>query len=388
MNVLIINQFFWPDSAPTGILAADVAVELVRRGHRVTVLCGGTEYSQTAASERPPVEIVRVSGTSFRRTTGGRLLSWSSFLAGSMMRSLLLPRFDLVLTMTTPPGLALTGVLLKRLRRTKLCIWEMDLYPDVAAATGALSPTSLMYRSAANTMYWARAQADWIIALGECMKSRLMDHGLPAENLSICENWADSSQIKPKDPPPTPPLRILYSGNLGLAHEIETISQAMLRLREDPRFHFFFAGGGALREELKRFCLTNRLTNVEFRPYCEQDRFSESLGSCHIGLVTLNNGCQGAVVPSKAYALMAAARPVLFIGPHNSTSALLVQTHGSGWQIQPGDVSGAVALLESLAQSPEQVREAGRRAYHAFTQNYDKAFGVVRVADVLEAIEE
>ena len=386
MRLLILNQFFWPDAAPTGELAGDLARELVARGHTVTVLCGRNEYYQGRPGEpAPPVDIVRIANTRFSRRTAGRLLSWSSFLAFAAWKSTRLPPADLVLAMTTPPGLSLIGVLLKRLRGAKLWTWEMDLYPDVAAATGALRASSAVYRSAGAIMNWARRQADGILVLGECMKARLLGCGLPAEKVCVAENWADGTTIQPVPFPPTPPLMVLYSGNLGLAHDVDTVSQVMRELRDDGRFRFSFAGGGALRGALEDYCHTNQLSSVEFRPYCERNQLPQSLGSCHVGLVTLNPTCLGTVVPSKVYTLMAAGRPILFIGPPESTAARLIDRYSCGWQVQPGDVAGTVSLLRSLAQAPDVIQEAGARARAAFVTHYDLPHGVARIAAFLEA---
>ena len=386
MRILVLNQFFWPDTAPTGALAADVVRALAARGHRVTVLCARNRYAQiSSAAQAPPAEIVRVACPRYSRRAGGRLLSWTSFLLAAAWRSLRLPPPDVVLAMTTPPGLSRIGLLLKRRYGARLWIWEMDLYPDVAAATGTLAPASRLYRAADRILTAARRQADGILALGECMKERLVAKGVDPARIVVAENWADAEEIQPRPFPVLPPLKLLYSGNLGLAHDTETIFEAIRRLGGAAPIQFRFAGDGALRAAFEGRCRASGLGCVSFEPYCERERLAASLADCHIGLVTLRPACAGTVVPSKLYPLLAAGRPVLFIGPEESTAARLIERHGCGWVVRPGRPDAAAALLCKLAAEPQRIFEAGARGRRALEQHYDVRLGVARIVGALEA---
>ena len=106
-----------------------------------------------------------------------------------------------------------------------------------------------------------------------------------------------------------------------------------------------------------------------------------------MGLVTQMPETMGAVVPSKTYGIMAAGRPVLFIGPQGATPARVVARHGCGWRVEPGDVAGLVRLLERLEQDRSLVREAGSHARCAFEKYYDKPIGVARILSILGVSE-
>lgn len=385
MRILLLNQFFWPDAAPTGALAADLVRELAARGHHVTVLCSGESYLDARPSQpAPPAEILRAGSARYSRRAAGKLLSWTSFLLAAAWRSLRLAPPDLVLAMTTPPGLALIGLLLKRRFGSRLWIWEMDLYPDVAAATGTVDAASPLYRAARRILTGIRREADGILALGECMRERLVAAGVHPNKIVVAQNWADGAAIRPQPFPGLPPLRILYSGNLGLAHDTETIFEAMLRLKDRPGIEFRFAGDGARRRELEGKCRRAGLGRISFEPYCEAAQLPERLAACHVGLVTLQPACAGTVVPSKVYSLLAAGRPVLFIGPRASTAARLIERHGCGWVATPGDVQAVVSLLDELVAEPWRIVEAGARARRALEEHYELRHGVGRIVAALE----
>lgn len=378
MHLLFLNQFYPPDSAPTGRLLADVAREAAAQGHTVTVICGGAGQRTAAASQAGPVRVVRVPTAPFSRTPAARLLSYLSYFPGALWASLRIPRPDLVVTLTTPPMLSVIGDLLRRFRGARHYIWEMDVYPDIAVALGVLSPRSPLTRVLAAAARRARRAATAVIVLGPCMRDRLAASGVSA-NVRIAENWADGAAIRPEPLPEPRPLTILYSGNLGLAHDIATIAEAMQALKADPRFRFVFAGEGARRKALE----TLGLPNAEFTGY--RDNLSAHLGRCHIGLVTESTAALGAVVPGKVYGLMAAARPILFIGPHAATPAHLIRACRCGWHIEPGDAAGLVELLDLIAREPALIARAGERARKAFEACYDRPDGVARLLDILNA---
>jgi glycosyltransferase involved in cell wall biosynthesis len=256
----------------------------------------------------------------------------------------------------------------------------MDIYPDVAVELGVLSPRSPLTRIVAWAFDLARRRADGIIALGDEMKDRLITHGIPAEKIHVCENWADSRDIHPL-PFPEGPLTVYYSGNLGMVHDVDTILAVMKHFQDDENMRFIFAGGGSRRAAFEAAC--KDLKNVIFGPYCDRPDLGLRLAQGHIGLVTQLNESLGCVVPSKTYGIMAAGRPILFIGPKEATPAKIIEKYDCGWQIDPNDTAKAVELLTTLSQHPYLIQDAGAKATAAFQQNYDRPIAVAKICKVL-----
>lgn len=386
MRILLANQFFWPDSAATSQLLTDLAQGLADLNHEVHVVCGDVGYSDQDSSPRPDVVIHRSRCLPFGRSKAARLLSYFSFFSTAAAIGISARKFDMVITLTTPPLLSLLGTMLKRLRGTKHYVWEMDIYPDVAVDLGMWEKEGLLAKIVGGVADYSREHADGVIALGPCMRDRLERRGLPGERIHVAENWSDGKSIEPLPLRSRPELKILYSGNLGLAHDSDTIYGAMLALKNDPRFHFIFAGGGAQRKELQEKCESEKIAHATFRPYCERSLLSQSLGDGDLGLVTQKNACSGSVVPSKVYGLMAAGRPLLYIGPRDSTPARIIASFRCGWHVDTGDVDGLVNLLQLLEADPELLRDAGQRGRQAFLQHYDKPLGVARICSIVGAM--
>lgn len=387
MRFLLINQFFAPDPAPTGQLLGDVALSLAKEGHEVMVVCSLSSYARASIDfddlQAPGVSVQRVRTAAFGHSSLNRVASYASFYAGALRRTIFGPRPDVVLTLTTPPLLSLAGTLAKRFRGASHFIWEMDVYPDIAVALSVFRKGSVVERLTGMLADYSRRHADAIVALGPCMRSRLVQRGIPGEKIVTAENWADGQSVTPRPFPEDHPLTVLYSGNLGLAHEIETISEAMKELRDSRRVRFVFAGGGPRRRELESFCGANEIKNVCFLSYQDQNLLARHLSNCHVGLITQHPATCGSVVPSKTYALMAAGRPFVFIGPVTATPAINADRFKCGWQVNPGDVRSLVDLLDLLATDRDLTRAAGRRARAAFEENFERRVGVKRVTQIV-----
>ena len=395
-RIIVISQFFGPDQSSVGQFLADFANGAAEAGHDVWVICGAIDYAapevaapgaadrgnSKATQERfiggGTIVVVRVKTAAFSQSKARKLLSYATFYAGAVWRALWIPRPDVVLTLTAPPGLAWIGWLVKRIRGCRHVAWEMDVYPDIAIALGI--PVAA---STSPLLDFPRRRADAVIALGSCMKTRLLQHRVAEDRIIIAENWADGRAIIPLPFPAPRPLRILYSGNLGLAHDVGTIRAAMKRLANSPDFLFVFAGGGMARRELIDFCRERQIQNVSFLSYVSLLDLGAGLAEGHIGLVTQKPSTVGAVVPSKIYGLMAAGRPVLFIGPAAATPALLIQQFNCGWRFDCGDDDGVRSLLLCLLEHPEDIREKGQNGRKAFIENFDKPAGVARVMRAL-----
>ncbi|MBV9679245.1 MAG: glycosyltransferase, partial [Acidobacteriaceae bacterium] len=126
MRVLLLNQFFWPDSAATSQLLTDLARGLAERGHEVHAICAEPGYALQDETNPPQAQVHRIPSVRFVRGPLGRVASYASFFLGSAWRGLRVPRPDVVITLTTPPLLSLVGNLVQFLRRSKHFIWEMD----------------------------------------------------------------------------------------------------------------------------------------------------------------------------------------------------------------------------------------------------------------------
>ncbi|MCU1323876.1 MAG: glycosyltransferase WbuB [Acidobacteriaceae bacterium] len=384
MRILLLNQFFWPDSSATSQMLTDLARHLVSEGHDVEVICADGNYAVADAGHGPAAKVNRVRGVPFGRGKIGRVLSYLSFYLLALVRCFSVKKPDLVVTLTTPPLLSLLGTLLQSIRGSRHFIWEMDVYPNVAVSLEYFKASGLADQITGALADFSRRRSNGIIALGECMKDLLITRGIDGSKIYVADNWADGRAITPKIRTfNAKDLVLLYSGNLGLAHDLDTITGAISNLREDKRFRFEFVGSGGRRKDLEAFCSVQRLNTVFLRSYTQRSKLGDSLGEGDIGLVTQIDSCCGAVVPSKVYGLLAAGRPVLFIGPKQATPARIIEQYGCGWQVDCGDVDGLTKLLLRLIENRHEIEIAAALARETLLDNYDLPIGVARISKIL-----
>ena len=391
MRILLLNQFYVPDVAATGQLLSDLAVALVRRGHEVHVLCsrrpyGGGTGRYPAKEVRDGVNVHRVGATGFGRSRLiGRLLDYLSYYVLAAVRAMLLPHMDVCVCLTTPPLIARVGLWLRWLRRTRLVLWTMDLYPQVAVAYGHLKPRGLLHWWLTRKSRVLYRRADAILSLGETMTQRLIEAGAEPGKITTTHNWVPGEVVQPMPAGPGGGrVTLMYSGNLGLGHELDTAVHAVARLKDLRDLRAVFVGAGRMLRQLQALVADLDLTNVSFRPPQPLEKLSESLAAGDIHLVSQRPGTQGLIVPSKLYGILAAGRPVLYIGPDDCEVAQIVTTSGCGIVVPPGDEQAAAAALRQLATDADLRNRMGRKGRAYYTEHFGMARSTTAHAEAIE----
>jgi colanic acid biosynthesis glycosyl transferase WcaI len=392
MRIIILNQFFYPDHSATSQLMTDLAESLVEQGVCVTALAGRGRYNGgerlAAYEEHKGVKIERAWATSFGKDSLlGRLADYLSFYLGACWKLLRLPKHDMIMALTTPPLISLVALLIGRLRGMRVLALVQDVYPDVAVALGALKSDSLMARVLDRLNRLALGRADRVIVLGECMRRLIAGKMAPQRHsrIDVIHNWADGAAIKPAPDGENPFLLehqlggkfvVLFSGNLGHVNEFQTVLEAALQLRERSDIVFLFIGEGARRQELAGFIEQHHLSNVRLLPYQPRELLHHSLAAGDVLLVTLAEGLAGLSVPSKTYAILAAGRPLLFVGDLQSDAARIVKENHCGAAVAAGESSLLARTLALWAADKTPLAEMGKRARALFEAQFSREIAV------------
>jgi glycosyltransferase involved in cell wall biosynthesis len=180
---------------------------------------------------------------------------------------------------------------------------------------------------------------------------------------------------------------VCYSGNLGRVHEFETILGAAERLTANAdSIAFVFIGGGAQLQMVEDEVRSRRLPNVQFRPYQERAGLSFSLGVGDVHLVSQRPEVEGYVFPSKLYGILAAGRPVVFVGDSKGEIGALVEREGIGVALQQGDAAGLADQLLRLAHDVALREAMGARARALLCERYDKRIAFKAWQDLLQTL--
>jgi colanic acid biosynthesis glycosyl transferase WcaI len=386
-RLLFINQYYWPDEASTAQHLADLAGSLAALGYECHVLCSQGSYKP--GEPRLPirevhdgVHIHRVPATALgRRGTFSRMTDYLSYYAGALFQATVLPRFDIVITLTTPPLIGLVGTLLKRLKGSRHISWTMDLHPDASLALNRMSPRSLFGRLMSRISKLIYRRADKVVVLGPYMADRMAEKNVPHDRITTIPVWSRRDEIYPT-PRAANPLRkslgigpafvAMYSGNLGLAHSFDEFLDAARRLRDRRDILFLFVGGGPRTSEVKAVLENEGLPNIRMLDSVPRGSLHISLSLADAHLISMRPEMTGIVVPGKLYGAMAAGRPAIFVGPEHCETADAIKSAGCGVTVAPGDVESLVAALELLASDPSVCRRMGEKARSAFLTHFEQ----------------
>jgi len=399
MRILLMNQYYRPDVAATGQLLADLAEALIKRGHEVHVLCSSRAYnggtlSSTRKRLTSGVHVHYVKATGFgRKQALGRIIDYASFYFKAMWRALTLPKMDLCISLTTPPLIGLVGVVLKAVRGTRLVLWSMDLYPELPVAFGMLRKHGILHRILSRLSAMLYRSCDALISIGNVMAQRLIAAGSPPERIVTVQNWVPAEVVKPMPRDASSvnaswklngEMTLMYSGNIGLGHDLETMLRAIHQLEDNRKPRVLFVGNGALKKHLQQLVNQLRLDCVTFHPPQPLYALAENLATGDVHVVSQKPGTQGLMVPSKIYGIMAAGRPAIFIGPRDCEVAQIVRESNAGFLVEPGDVAGATKVLQQLLDDPETVKRMGRQAREYYEMNFGRDRSINRIIDTVE----
>ena len=318
-------------------------------------------YDQPLA-RLPPQEIVsgvqvqRVTTTQFGRSKlVGRAIDYLSFYT-SARRALLAAtnRDDILVAMTDPPLISIVAMQVAKRKGAHLVNWLQDIYPEVAAELGVPFVKGPIFRGISYLRDRSLTTAAANVVLGHRMADKVASRGVAKDRIHFIPNWSQDDEIIPVAPSDNP-LRhdwgfenkfvIGYSGNLGRAHEFETILAAAERLRNNSNIAFAFIGGGHLMDRLAE-CVNERdLSNCYFMDYQDREVLQFSLCVPDIHWISLKPQVEGLIVPSKIYGIAAAGRPVIAICAKDGEIAQMVTQHHCGVVVEPGH---ADALVESI----------------------------------------
>ena len=385
MRITFINRYYYPDVSATAQILFDLSQRLVANGYEVRVLCSRQLYQQSkisllAEEEINGVSVYRVRTTRFgRNNLVGRAVDYISFYFSAGFRLLQITRpNDVLVAKTDPPLVSVIVAIVAVLRRAKLVNWLQDLFPEVAMNIGAGIPNWLA-RPLIYLRDFSLKKANANVVIGNLMKSRLISQGISPNTIHVIENWADGSFIQSK-PHDQSKLRaklglqnkfvVSYSGNLGRAHEYQTLLQAAILLRNDPQVVFLVIGGGAKNIELEEEVKKSDLDNFVFLPYQPRNELSDSLAAGDVQIISLLPELEGLIVPSKFYGILAAGRPSIMIGDVYGEVANIVRNEHCGEVVAIGDSGYLVDVIKKFKNDFNYLASLGNQAKALYEREY------------------
>jgi colanic acid biosynthesis glycosyl transferase WcaI len=393
MHILLLNQYYPPDTSATAKMAVQVAEKLAEH-HRVTVVAGRPSYDPDEfypfaflrRDVRNNITVERVASTAYpRHQMRRRVSNYLSYLALAVPRALAI-HADIVLAMTDPPVAGIAGAFIARMTARPFVYNIRDLYPDMALGGDIVRPNRWVDR-------WeemhrrALREAARVIVLGEDMRDRIISKGVSPDRVVVIRDGASfPTSLPQRNDPLVQKIRCgfsfvaLHAGNLGFYGAWGSLLKAADILRNE-NIGLVFVGDGANRAVLETSAKSS--PNVRFLPFFPFEQVPHVMMAGDVHIVTVRRGLEGVVVPSKLYSILAAGRPVLGVAAAGSDAAGIVSESGCGMSADPDDPAAIAAAILELRDDPNRLAQMGVRAKETAAK-YARVDELERFVEVVE----
>jgi len=395
MHILLLNQYYPPDTSATANMAVQIAEKLAQR-HRVTVVAGRPSYdpdeyypySLQRKDVRNNVTVERVGSTAYpRHQMRRRVSNYLSYLALAVPRALAI-RPDIVLAMTDPPVAGIAGAFVARMSGRPFVYNIRDLYPDMAVG-GEIVNSGFWVDRWEKMHRRALRQAARVVVLGDDMRDRIIDKGVAPERVVVVRDGSSfPSSLPERSDPVVQKIRsgfsfvAIHAGNLGFYGAWNTLLKAAEILRNE-NIGLVFVGDGANRATLEASAQSS--PNVRFLPFFPVEQVPHVMMAGDVHIVTVRRGLEGVVVPSKLYSILASGRPVLAIAPATTDATRIVTETGCGSSADPDDPAAVAAALVQLRKDPARLAQMGARAREVAAK-YARVNELDRFVNVMEEV--
>jgi glycosyltransferase involved in cell wall biosynthesis len=387
-SVTLLYHFFYPDDVVSARHFTDLAEELADRGWKVKVLTSN-RYCRYPKDKIPGkreqwrnIEVVRAYRPAWNQAkplsrlanAAWLFVAWLLVISRERKTSLYLVGSDPQFSQVLFPFLKMVT------RGRKIAYWCFDMYPEAIIADTDSSLMKALAKAVKPIMRACYRFTDLIVDLGPCMKKNLNAYSHNAQSATLTP-WALKEPNSPvqKDASVREELfgtgvrlGLLYSGNLGKAHDYALFLNLARKLKHrDPGIRFTFAGRGnrfgALQSELGP-----EDTNIRIAGFASEEELERRLAAADIHLMSLRANWDGIVVPSKFFGSLAVGRPVLYAGSPESDIGQWVAQYECGLVLREEDIDSVADQLVQLAAEPETLRSWQENAFSAYQNEFSK----------------
>jgi glycosyltransferase involved in cell wall biosynthesis len=378
MRILLLTHYFAPEAGAPQTRLATLAAHLTARGNDLTIHAPPPHYpdgiirpqfgNKVLSRVRLPdgTRVVRsVVYATPNRGVLRRLANHASFAVSALITAPATGSQHAVVAETPPLFTAAAGVAYARLKRAPLILNVADRWPASAIELGVLTNRRAI-KLAEALERWCYRRAAAITVPTEKMRSALELLPEAAGKLTVIAPAVDLDRFDPSPPVQQPPLKVLYAGTLGLAHDLEALIEAAERAGPQV-VELTIVGDGARAEALRR----RTVANVRILPAVDAAAVAELYFQADAGAVLLRDlPIFEEALPTKLLEVMAAGRAV--VAALRGTGARLVREAGAGIVVDPGDPVALAGAFEELAADPDRVLRTGRAGRACAEQRFNR----------------
>lgn len=398
MRILLITNHFYPEE----FRCNDLAFELARRGHKVSVLTAIPDYPEGKYHKGYGIfrkRVKRVNGVKVYRSFiiprgnggalrlminyGSSLLAqcWDAFWLG------LFGRYDYVLVHETSPVMVgVPGVIVSKMKRIPMDFWVLDLWPESLQDAGGINNSKVLGFFSKMTT-WIYRHSRKILISSRGFKESICEKGDFEDKLVYFPNWADVALNETPagfELPAMPKgFRVMFAGNIGEAQDMDSLMASALELKEEKEIYFCIVGDGRKQPWVEEFVRENELEEtVRLLGRHPIEMMPAFFAAADVLLVTLKDSkIFNRTAPAKIQAYMNAGKPIMAM--MNGEGAAVIAEAQCGFSVAAGDAKAFADLLKRMeCLGNEELAAMGARGKAYCKEN----FSFERAVETIEKI--
>ena len=396
-KIIFIEQYFYPEGGGQAQISRDIVIKLKKKDNKIIVLCGDKPYQKASLDDKfhPSkygIKVIHIPIIFESRKLILRFLNYLFFSICAFFKLFFINNISLIISQTNPPGVIVCSALISFLKKIPFIVISMDLYPEVLIKNIKKENISFIYKFLLKVFNRSYRQSNKVVSLGNNMTNQLLLKGVLLKNIVTIPNWATGDlTIKSnginkleKEWCLKKGIKILYSGNLGIAHEFETIFQGIKLSNLLPEeLQTIFVGFGSRLDEVRE--LSKKMpheTSVILKSYVKASEMPFTMSLASMGLVTLRENFSGLVYPSKFAGYIARGLAILYIGP-NSEISEIINKYKLGFCFKNGEADKLSNCLINLNENQNILKIYGENAKNFYESNMSSKIGLKKYYELI-----
>lgn len=379
MKIVILTQYFPPETGAPQNRLYELAVRLQKEGAHVEILTAMPNYPQMKVYEGYKGKFYRKEMMGEMKVHRGwiyvsksksvfkRLLNYYSFVFSAFWIGLFkLKRHDVLICESPPLFLGKTAFLLSKLKGAKLIFNVSDLWPESAEKMGIVKNRFFLWMAGKLERFMYKRS--WIITGQTQGIVKSIKDRFPKKNVYWLPNgvdpafynpnrekgtWRQDNGFAPND------FILLYAGIIGHAQGLEVILKAAERLKNHAEIKFVLLGNGPQKEELIELQKKLGITNVFFYDSVSKANMPDVVMASDAAVIPLRklDLFKGAI-PSKIFENLAMQKPIV-LGVDGEARDLFIEEGKCGLYVEPENDEALANAVLSMKNSPELVKQLG-----------------------------
>ncbi len=410
-KVLLHSLVFSPDGNSTAYLMTELAIELKRLGHQVTVLTTTPHYNiipSMAArhqmhrcwigllymSEIDGIKIWHVKVPNKGNRVWMRVFDYIRFHVVSLLTAVFkIETQDIIIATSPPLTMAVMSWLLGVWWKCPSVYKVAELYPDVAIRQGIVKNRGFIA-----FLNWLEKfvykKNTLIVAIAEQFMKVIRKRGVPDQKLQMIPDFVDTKFYCLKSRKNEFTLKhdllkdfvVLYAGNIGIVQDWDSVLFAVENLSK-LAIRFVIVGDGSKREWLAKEIEIRKLGNVTLLGYQPKELMPEINASCDISIIPMNIAGSKDGVPSKIYSIFSCGKPIVALVDSESELRWIAEQSGCGRSVAIGDKQGFSDAILKAFNERELLPVEGLRGRAYVEANYSKEAIASKYHDLIAALQ-